>query len=58
MVGQNGPRQARRVLDQGERAIRMHQTQDMIRKESPDGRAQRTHGTKAARPDAAVICPE
>ena len=37
MVTRNGPRQARRALGEGERAIGMHQTQDMIRKERPDG---------------------
>jgi len=37
VVGQNGRRQAGRALGEGERAVRMHQTQDMIRKEHPDG---------------------
>jgi len=36
VLGQNGPRQARRALGEGERAVRMHQTQDMIPKERPD----------------------
>jgi len=36
-VGQNGPRQAGRVLGEGERAVGIHQTQDMIRKECRDG---------------------
>jgi len=37
VVGHNGPRQVRRVLGEGERAGGMHQTEDMIRKEQPDG---------------------
>ena len=37
MVGQNGPRRVHRALAEGERAIVMHQTQDMIRKERLDG---------------------
>ena len=36
MVGRNGPPQAHRALGEGERGVRMHQTQDMIRKERPD----------------------
>ena len=36
MVGRNGPRQARQALGEGARAVGMHQTQDMIRKERPD----------------------
>ena len=37
MVGRNGLRQARRALGEGERPVGMHQTQDIIRKERPDG---------------------
>jgi len=37
VVGQNGPRQARRALGKGERAVEMHQTQDLICKERLDG---------------------
>jgi len=37
VVGRNGPQQARRVLGEGQRAVGMHQTQDMIGKECPDG---------------------
>jgi len=36
VVGQNGPGQACRALGEGERAVRMHKKQDMIRKERPD----------------------
>jgi len=58
VVGQNGPQQARRALRDGERAIGMHQTQDMIPKERPDGQgAEDAWGAKAARPDAGVIRP-
>jgi len=40
VVGRNGPRQARRAHGEGEleRAVGMHQTQDMIRKERLDGK--------------------
>jgi len=37
VVEQNRPRQARRGLGEGERAVGMHQMQDIIRKERPDG---------------------
>jgi len=37
VVGRNGPRPACRAFGEGERAVGMHQTQDMIRKEGPDG---------------------
>ena len=37
MVGRNGPRQARRALGEGERAVGMHQTQDMIHRERLNG---------------------
>ena len=37
MVGQDGRRQAYRALGEGENAVGRHQTQDMIRKEPPDG---------------------
>jgi len=38
VLGRNGPQQARKAVGEGERAGRMHQTQDMIGKEHPDGR--------------------
>jgi len=37
VVRRNGPPQARRALGEGEMAVGMHQTQDMIRKEHPAG---------------------
>jgi len=36
-VERNGLGQAHRALGEGERAVGMHQTQDMIHKECPDG---------------------
>jgi len=37
VVGRKGPPQARRALGEGDRAVGMHQTQDMIHKKRPDG---------------------
>ena len=48
-MGENGPRQACRALGDGERAIGMHQMQDMICKERPDGQ-----GAENARGGAAL----
>ena len=39
VVGQNGLRQARRGLGDGETAVGMHLTEDMIHKERQDGQA-------------------
>jgi len=37
VVGRIGPQQVRRALGEGGSPVRMHQMQDMIRKERPDG---------------------